>query len=132
MLTYQLAFSLPPTKFHIQSAHGSHAERSNSFSINHSVISSNRLIIDPILAIMEPILPMAIVIDAIDECDEKIQSQIFIEIISDTITFHSNSSSQVESRKHIWKKFELSVVQPVMHLLALQDFQADADIHLFF
>jgi hypothetical protein len=112
-------------------------------SIHHQF---NQLIINPVLAITEPILPMVIVIDAIDvriyafnnisqECDDKDSIADFIEIISCAFGYHRLPlqffiTSRVE--EHIRKKFELSVAQPVTYLLALQDFRADADIRLFF
>jgi hypothetical protein len=61
-LAYQLAFSLPPTKHHIQNA-----MRNDPLILNRSLHHQfNKLIIDPVLALTEPILPMVVVIDAID------------------------------------------------------------------
>jgi hypothetical protein len=69
------------------------------------------------------------------ECGDKDSIANFIEIICCTFGYPRLPlrffvTSRVE--EHIRKKFELSVAQPVIYMLTLNHFRADADIRLFF
>jgi len=103
MLTYQLAFSLPPTKFHIRvpwqpcrAIHHSHQSLCHQF---------NRLIIDPILAIMEPILPWQLLLMlsmSVMEKDSITDSLRSFRIPSLPLKFFITSRVQGTHLEEIW------------------------------
>jgi hypothetical protein len=93
--------------------------------------------IEPALAARIPILsifakPMVIVIDALDECDDKELMAIFIEVITDLcgrgrqFPFRVFFTSRVE--EHLRRKLEATAILP----FALPDFDATDDIRSFF
>ena len=62
-----------------------------------------QLIVDPIRSAVMPPLPMVIIVDALDECDDKGMIADFIEIVAHAIANHqlpplAVSSSLAESR----------------------------------
>jgi len=114
-------------------------------SIAHQLLRHqfNKLMIEPILAVRKPILdilalrkPMAIVIDALDECKDKDLMVEFIMIIIDVfwdnhrLLFQVFFTSRVE--EHIWRKLEAPPAHSAIYPLALQDFDARVDIRTFF
>jgi len=103
----------------------------------------NQLIIGPILAAKTSVFaaltrnkPMVIVIDALDECDDKDLMAEFIEVIIDVfqenrrLPFRIFVTSRVE--EHVRKKLETSAAHSVIHYLALHTFDARFDIRAFF
>jgi hypothetical protein len=103
----------------------------------------NQLIIGPILAAKASIFAaltrkktMVIVIDALDECDDKDLMAEFIEIIIDAFREHHRLpfrifiTSRVE--EHVRRKLETSAARSVIHYLALHTFDARIDILTFF
>jgi hypothetical protein len=79
---------------------------------------------------------MVILIDALDECDDKELMAEFIEIITDAcrgnnpFPFRIFFRSRVE--EHLRKKLESPLAHSVIYPLALPDFDASGDIHKFF
>jgi hypothetical protein len=78
---------------------------------------------------------MVIIIDALDECDDKEMIADFIGIITRAIRNHQLPlrfifTSRVE--EHIQNKFSTSPALDATYCLALQDFNANDDIHTFF
>lgn len=79
---------------------------------------------------------MIMVIDGLDECDDKNSIGQFVEIIIDT--FRRNPrlplriliASRIE--EHIRRKLETAAACLVVHSLSLQDFSAKSDIRKFF
>ena len=82
-----------------------------------------------------PPLPMVIVVDALDECGDKGMIADFIEIVAHAIANHRLPlrflfTSRVE--EHIRKPFSVSPALYMTHCLALEEFDADDDIRMFF
>ena len=95
-----------------------------------------QLIVEPIHLAMSPIRPMVIVVDALDECDNRQEIAEFIDIVA--CAFQESQmplplrfffTSRVE--EHIRSKFAASPALDVTCCLNLRDFSADNDIHTF-
>jgi len=131
-LAYQLAHSLPHTKEHIQKA----LEGSGPLISNQSLrYQFKNLIIDPVLALKNPIDSMVFVIDALDECDDKDSIADFIDVLSCAIRDHRLPlrffvTSRVE--EHIRVAFDSVDDSSAIYTLSLQGFGADVDIRVFF
>jgi hypothetical protein len=80
-LAYHLAFSVPATKSYIENV-----LRSNHH-ITHRLLERQfrKLIMEPIRSLDPPIPPMVIIIDALDECDDKEMIADFIDIVTRTL-----------------------------------------------
>jgi hypothetical protein len=83
-----------------------------------------------------PVRPMVIIIDALDECDNKQQIAEFIDIVASAfqesqipLPLRFFFTSRVE--EHIQGKFAASPALDVTYCLNLQEFSADNDIHTF-
>ena len=126
-LAYQLSISIPAVRVPLQEL------LQRDPSIPHQSLENQfrKLIVEPILTLREPIRRMVIVCDALDECDDKDEVADFIEIITRTsqLPFLFLFTSRVE--EHIQKKFETLAAQSAIHLLRLEDFNANADIRTF-
>ena len=138
-LAYQLSLSVPATKPLLQRVLQSEPSIARQL-LRHQF---NKLMIEPILAVRKPILdilalrkPMAIVIDALNECKDKDLMVEFIMIIIDAfrdnhrLPFQVFFTSRVE--EHIWRKLEAPPAHSAIYPLALQDFDARVDIRTFF
>jgi hypothetical protein len=133
-LAHQLASqALPSMKPHIQSVL---EKESLPFLLQQTIeYQFKRLVIDPVIAAAGLTHPIVIIIDALDECDDKTSVGEFLDAISSAIQhnllpFRLFITSRVE--EHIQQAFNLSFDNPGIYPLALQDFTADADIHSFF
>src|ERR1700727_2498738 len=78
---------------------------------------------------------MVIIVDALDECDDRKMMADFILIVTRAFRDHQLPlrfffTSRVE--EHIQKKFAASSALAATYCLALQDFDADADLRMFF
>ena len=129
-LAYHLAFSIPATRPYIERA------LQRDHQVLHRSLDSQfqRLIVEPIRSVIMPALPMVIVIDGLDECDDKGISE-FIGIVAHATQNHPLSlkfffTSRVEN--HIQGKFSTSPVLDTTYRLALHDFNPDVDIRTFF
>ncbi|KIM83291.1 hypothetical protein PILCRDRAFT_7241 [Piloderma croceum F 1598] len=134
-LIYQLSLSIPKTKPLIERAIQNEPSIFQS-SFQHQL---RKLLVEPILAVRNPILAtlmrkksLLIVIDALDECDDKDPIAEFIQSVADI--FQENHrlpirilyTSRIE--EHLRKKLEAPIVYP----LNLEDFDAHVDIRTFF
>ena len=101
-LTYHLAFSVPATKSYIETV----------LQTDHHIIYQSlerqfqKLIIEPIRSVDAPMPPMVIIIDALDECDDKQMmrpssrsSFTRSKIINSTSNFSSRADLKIISRK---------------------------------
>jgi NACHT domain len=130
-LAFHLAFSIPATRPYIESVlHTDH-------HIVHRSLERQfrKLIIEPIQSVIIPTLPMVIMIDALDECDDKDMIANFIGIVAGAVQnpqfpFQFIFTSRVED--HIQKRFSAPPALDVTYCLALQDFNAHGDILTFF
>jgi hypothetical protein len=99
--------------------------------------------IEPVLAVRNRILsflalpePMVIVIDGLDECDDKELMAEFIEVVisacqdGSQFPFRLFFTSRME--EHLLKKLEAQAARSVIYRLALPDFEASNDIRTFF
>jgi len=135
-LAYQLSISVPTTKPFIQRVIHNDPYTTRR-ALRHQF---QKLLIEPMLAVtdpnLEPTTTMVILIDALDECDDKELMAEFIEIITDAcqgndqFPFRIFFTSRVE--EHLRKKFESPVARSVMYPLSLPDFDAGDDIRKFF
>ena len=75
---------------------------------------------------------MVIVIDALDECNDKSMIAEFIEVVArdHQLSLRFFFTSRVE--EHIREMFSASPALTATYRLALQDFYADADLELYF
>ena len=130
-LAYNLAFSVPETRPYIEKTlmtddtivHRSHQRQ------------FRKLIIDPIRSVRRSLLPMVIVVDAIDECNDKKMMADLIGIIAESFRHHRLPlrfffTSRVE--EHILDRFTASLALGATYRLNLHDFDADLDIRRFF
>jgi len=78
---------------------------------------------------------MVIIVDALDECDDRHMIANFIDIVARALRDHQLPlrfffTSRVE--EHIREMFATSPALDLTHCLRLQDFNADIDLHTFF
>lgn len=138
-LACQLSMSFPTTKPHIQLA----IQSEPSISCRSLKHQFKKLLIDPIqLAARNRILtaivrqkPFVIIIDALDECDDKELMAEFIGVVTDAYRHHPPPfrvffTSRVE--EHLRKKLETPDAHTAIYPLALPDFDAHDDIRTFF
>jgi NACHT domain len=130
-LAYHLAFSVPATKSYIESVlrsdpHITHRSLERQF---------RKLIIEPIQSVDPPIPPTVIIIDALDECEDKEKIADFIDVVActlrdDQLAIRFLFTSRVDD--HIQKKFLTSPAMDTTYHLNLEKFDADHDIRTFF
>jgi hypothetical protein len=135
-LVYQLSISLPATKPLIEHVLQSESSIFQS-SFKHQFM---KMVIEPILAVrpqhrtMATAMrrkPMVVVIDALDECDDKDLMSVFIESIIQLFQEKRHPirvfvASRVD--EHLRRILEI----PIIYALSLQDFDARDDIRKFF
>jgi hypothetical protein len=129
-LAYQLTLSVPDTKPSIYDV-----LQSDTTLPHHSLEDQfQKLMINPMLALSQPIRPMLVVIDGLDECDDKDAIAEFVGIL-----LHASQDRQFpflflltgRAENHILQMFSPPESQLLTYSLALQDFDAHADIHTF-
>src|ERR1700733_10938560 len=134
-LAYQLSIYIPATKPFIQLI-----LHTDPLIVRQALrYQFQKLVIEPTLAVTDtnPTTKfMVIIVDALDECDDKDLMAEFIEIIADAyranrrLPFRVFFTSRVE--EHLRKKLEAPAARSVIYHLALQDFDATNDIRKFF
>jgi hypothetical protein len=136
-LAYQLSISVPATKPLLQTVLA-HEPKILDAPLRHQL---QKLVLEPLLAAQKPILailprkPKLMVIDALDECDDKDLMAEFIEIVIDEcrkdhrLPVRFFFTSRIE--EHIQKKLDASSARLATYSLALQDFDAAMDIRRF-
>lgn len=135
-LAYQLSISVPATKPLIE--HILRNQSSQAILAQSITIQFDTLVIQPLLSIKKPFLPqkkpMVIVIDALDECDDK---ELMVEFISALISASQGSRRHlrffVTSRleEHIRKPLETPAARSAIQHLALDTFDARRDIRTY-
>jgi NACHT domain len=137
-LAYQLSISVSASKPLLHTVL-SHEPTILDSPLRHQF---QKLVLEPILAVRKPILailprkPLLMVIDALDECDDKNLMAEFIGIVIDEcrrgrqLPIRFFFTSRIE--EHIKKKLETSSARSAMYPLALQDFDAAIDIRRFY
>ena len=143
-LAHQISCSVPGTKRLIQSAiNDEPALLGLTVSLAHRL---QKLIIEPICLdtsqcsdssknVSLSVKKKIIVIDALDECDDKAQMADFVDVLLGAssggthLPFHILLTSRVE--EHIRKKFDSSKAR-FLHRLELQNFHARLDIEVHF
>jgi len=91
-----------------------------------------KLIIYPILIMTEPVSPMIVVIDGLDECGEKDSLQELVRLLIDMTNqrpFRFLFTSRPEP--HIQQTFESPTTERKAYFLKLQDFNASDDIRKY-
>jgi hypothetical protein len=143
-LAHQISRTVPGTKPLIESAiEDEPALLESTLSLAHRL---QRLIIEPIWlntsqlsysskTVSRSVKKMIVVIDALDECDDKAQMADFIDVLLSAssggthLPFQILLTSRVE--EHIRKKFDSSKAR-FLHHLELQNFNARPDIKVHF
>ncbi|KIM77982.1 hypothetical protein PILCRDRAFT_11641, partial [Piloderma croceum F 1598] len=136
-LAYQLSNSLPATEPLIRDVIRGEPAITRQ-SLKHQF---KTLIVEPMLAARKTTRSrktkyLVIVIDALDECDDKDLMREFIEVVigafqeNNQLPFRVVVTSTVE--EHIRQKLETPAARSVTHCLSLQDFDARSDIDKFF
>ena len=136
-LAHQISISVPATKLLIKSALEEDPNLlDSSVSIAHQF---QRLVANPLSSLSTPFFLLAkskiLVIDGLDECDDKVQMAEFIEMLvdmsqRDQLPFRIFLTSRVE--EHIRKKFSDARAQSVLYCIDLAAFDARPDIKLYF
>jgi len=129
-LSYQLTVSVPETKLPIETA------LQRDHTILHQSLENQleKLIIDPVRSVSLPIPHMAIVIDAVDECDDRGDIAEFVEIIvgasqNHRLPFRFLVTGRAEN--YIQEKFAPPESVSATYSLALHEFDAQVDIRAF-
>ena len=140
-LAHQISLTLPGTKPLIESViKDEPALLGSTVSFTHRL---QRLIIEPIrlntsqlsYSVSRSVKKKIVVIDALDECDDKAQMADFIDVLLSAssggtpLPFQILLTSRVE--EHIRKKFDSSKAQ-FLHCLELQNYDARPDIGVHF
>ena len=139
-ISYQLSIAVPAMKPLIQCVIETEL-RITSQSLEYQF---QKLVIEPIVAAnrfaslptaTNPVT-MVIIIDALDECNDKDQMAAFIEILIRAFTTNPGLPLQVlitsRVEEHISQKLESHAARATVHHLSLQDFNARDDILIFF
>jgi hypothetical protein len=131
-IAYSMALSIPATRQYIENVlHSDHHILHRSHERQFQ-----KLIVEPIRSVTFPDLPMVIVVDALDECDDWQRISEFIDIVA--FAFQDSRmalplrfffTSRVE--EHIRSKFAAYPAHDITYCLSLQEFSADDDIHTF-
>jgi hypothetical protein len=129
-LSYQLTVSVPETKRPIETV------LQRDHTIPHQSLENQlqKLIIDPVRLVSPPIHRMAIIIDAVDECNDRGDIAEFIEIIvrasqNHRLPFRFLVTGRAEN--HIQEKFAPPESVSATYNLALHEFDAQVDIRAF-
>jgi hypothetical protein len=130
-IAYSLALSIPTTKPYIEKVlqrdhHILHLSHEHQFQ---------KLIVEPICSVTLP-LPMVIVVDALDECDDRRAIAVFVDIVARAFRdqrmlprLRFFFTSRVE--EHIRSMFAAAPALDLTYRLSLQEFSADGDIRTF-
>jgi hypothetical protein len=129
-IAHSMALSIPAMRPSIESA----LQRDNYIVHRSHEQQFRKLIFEPMRSVTLP-LPMVIVIDALDECDDRQMIANFIYIVARALRDYQLPlrfffTSQVKD--HIRRVFAASPALDVTYCLSLQDFCADDDIRTFF
>jgi len=126
-LSYQLTISLPDTKPKV------HSVLHEDPTIPNQSLEDQfqKLILNPVLALGEHDRPMVVVVDALDECDDKDSIAEFIGILLRyrQLPFHFLLTGRAEN--HILQMFAPPETHSTTYSLALGGFDARVDIHKF-
>ena len=131
-LAYQLSISVPATRPLIHNV-----LRTDPF-ISQSALSHQfkKLMVEPILEVENlPRAPMVIIIDALDECDDRELMAEFLKVVIDAcwanhaFPFRVLLTSRVED--YLRRTLEAHA-ESIVYLLDLQHFDTSNDIHKFF
>ena len=143
-LAYQISLSVPAVKPLLEKAlEDEPALLGSTVSLAHRL---RRLIIEPIQLytsrlfytsedVSSFVRTQIVVIDALDECDDKAEMADFIDVLLSAssggahLPFQVLFTSRVE--EHIRKEFDSSEAQ-LLHRLELQNLDARLDIHIYF
>jgi len=125
-----MALSIPATRPHVEDV----LQRDHHILHRSYERQFQTLIIEPIRSLTPPALPMVIIIDALDECDDGQRIAEFIDIVARAFQCHRMPlrfffTSRVE--EHIRSMFAASPALDVTYRLSLQEFSADDDIRTF-
>jgi NACHT domain len=137
-LAYYLSISIPATKRHIKDLLKKEPTMLNT-PLKHQF---QKLVLEPVLAAQNRLLGLLpanktilIVVDALDNCDDKDHMAEFIGILIEEcqggrrFPFRFFITSRLE--EHIQKKLETFSARSAVYPLALQDFNAAIDIRNF-
>jgi AAA ATPase domain len=134
-LAYELSLSIPATKSLIERTLQNEPSIFQS-SFRYQLI---KLIIDPIMAVHNPILatltkkkPFVVVIDALDECDDKSLTAEFVKTINAVLDENRRLPIRVFLTSRVEEHLRKALKSPTIYPLALQDFDAHDDIRKFF
>ena len=135
-LAHQLSVSVSATKPLIQQV----LKMDRHISQKSLSYQFKKLMIEPMLAVVNSTLTpktrTVIIVDALDECDDRDLMIEFIEIITyaclrePRFPFRIFLTSKVE--EHLRKKLEAPATRSIIYPLNLQNFDASDDIHDFF
>lgn len=128
-IAYQLAISIPSTKSLIQQAF----EKDPSIPKKNLKEQFQTLVLQPIAALKLAIPPMVIIVDALDECEDKEAVARLVKTIVNALPSQFRLWFLFTSRAddHIETRFEDSITKPRTRHLPLEAWDAHADIRMF-
>ena len=131
-IAYSIALSIPATRPYIEDV----LQRDHHILHRSHKRQFQHLIVEPIRLAISPVRPRVIIVDALDECDDRQEIAEFIDIVA--CAFQESQTplplrffftSRVE--EHIRSKFAASPALDVTYCLNLQKFSAGNDICMF-
>jgi hypothetical protein len=130
-LAYNLAIFIPDTKPYIERV----LQTDQCILCRTPERQFQQLIADPIRSVTMPTHPMIIIVDGLDECDNKEMIADFVDIVALAIRNYRLPlrflfTSRVEEL--IRRRFAVAPALAATYRLALEDFNADDDLRRFF
>jgi hypothetical protein len=131
-IAYSIALSIPATRPYIEYV----LQRDHHILHRSHKRQFQQLIVEPIRLAISSVQPRVIIIDALDECDDRQEIAEFIDIVAcvfqecqKPLPLRFFFTSRVE--EHIRSKFAAAPALNVTYCLNLQEFNADNDIRTF-
>ena len=129
-IAYHISLSIPTSQPFIQ-----RALQKDPTIPSHSMQDQLReLVIEPLGQIALRTKPLVVVLDALDECDDRKSIHQFIRLLAETcrkdrLPLQFLLASRAED--HIHQAFASNAVQSTTYFLELENFNADRDITVF-
>ncbi|KIM86566.1 hypothetical protein PILCRDRAFT_32698, partial [Piloderma croceum F 1598] len=129
-LAYQLAVAVPSVQALMQKPF----KRDPSFSTKRLEDHFTQLIYDPLVALKQPISPMIVIVDALNESEDKDGIMKIIKIISKALRndiFRLRFFFTSRESHHLETQFRESTAKSVTTRLVLENWDAHSDIRVF-
>lgn len=130
-LAFQITISVPEVKQFVENAF-----RADPSIVHQSIANQlHRLVFEPLLAVSSvnsPPRTHVIVIDALDECNDRVAVQDFLNALASACSGPWLPLRWLfTSREHIQETYSSNAIRVMTTSFALEDFDAHSDIHKF-